>query len=488
MMYCWMLFLGAHKLLLNFVVFSCRYNGRVLKGARVTTSWLDIRQFRELGMPDALKHQMNLMATNFAKEKQAGRGRLGFRRGRGRGRGRGRSPALSSDQEFSYSSRSQSGTDSESVDSFSFGSKPHRPSTPSGQGSSFKFLDAPKEGRRERLESSERPSSRTSSHSQSSWNEGDREGPRKRKDPSPPVNYGKGKDVDGGEKGSEKKKAVSQMLYVPRSKRKMEDGGESPGVDMKSVFDRLGPTKDQEKDLHQLETFGDVATKKSKPNDSSLLSPKTLSKEGSPKSVSATPEKESVTLAVGAVDDGKKENSRRSSERDDKKGRSSRHGSEHDSSRHKRSRKKSASDKDRPKSKERTDREKVKAEHGDTVKQSMRREAHVSTPTTPSDINAAIEDPGTPPLPPEPSVPPTYDPQWLEYYRQASNQGQVQDLAQGHLDPSTMGPAGDGEQVPSQWTAALGKKQRSSSASSKLGLKRVDKEAALAVLQVRPCI
>ncbi len=501
----------------------------MLKGSRVTTSWLDSRQFRELGMPDVLKHNITTTNSSLMKERQ-GKGKHGsFPRGKagwGRGRGRGRSPVLTSDQEFVYSSRSQSGPDSESLEGFGFCLQQHLPSIPSGQISSSKFQDVPKgvDVKRERLELLERPDSRTSSHSQSSWGEGDREGSRKRRESSPPAKYtptAKGKvvdDADRGEKGSDKKKATTRMLYVPRSKRKREEISEAPSVDakgLKSVFDRLGPTKAQEKDIHQLETYGELAAKKSKPNDSIVLSPtisKSPGKEESPARPSSTgSEKESGKPGGGPDEDSKKEKTMRSSEGDERKDRSSKHGSEHDSSRHskgKKSRKRSTSsiEKKRSKSdkKERRscDREKEKTKQvvGESLVQNTWREVPTSLALAPNETSAFMDDPGTPPLPPEvpslaqgQSTVPRYDEaQWLEYCRQITSHreqehGKETSQTVGS-DLNTPGPVVNGEQVPSQSEVPLPNEQvrgKRPKENARLGLKKIDSATASATLQVR---
>lgn len=454
----------------------------MLKRARVTTSWLDVRQFRELGMPDSLKHIVNMPSAAFSKE--TGR----FARGRGKGKGKGRLPMLVSDQEFGFSSRSHSGTNSESIDSFSFGPQYFRPPTPiaSGAAASSKFHDLTKEVKRERLDSVERPDSRTSLHSQSSWGEGEREASRKRRDFSPPVKCapmakGKAEDVDRGEKEVDKKKA-SRMLYVPRMKRKREEGNDASSATdpkcLKSVFDRLGPTWGQEKDVSHHEMHGDSKTQ------SATVSP-TIS---SGKDDMQRPSSESARPAAEPEEDGKKEKAR---EREESKDKSSKRGSEpHTGSAHK---KKSGRAKERRKSREsQSEHERERTSHGDTVAHNAEREPATATPSAitlqpPFGSSTAMDDPGTPPLPPEhPNLPILQDsnpsgyndPRWLEYYQQGSGYREQATQVAGP-DPN---PAGDPLQASSRDTAAREWRQ-----SAQVGRRGITEEAAYAVLQVRDC-
>ena len=299
-----------------------RYNGRVLFDARITTSWLDMRQMLELGMPQPGK----------------GRGKhsLGGERGRSSplySREDSSSPAAGSRYHSSSSltsasaSHSTSETDTESsVESGSY--------VPDSPPSVTKFqgvtrleqssrlspvstpippvLSPPKERspNRNRKKSSsspynkrhnsqERSDSRTSSHS-SKDREKDRETDRQREKALSPKystrlrSKRKLSDTDKGASTSTSTESPSRNTrslrgYAPYSKRYRDDSSDSQSSkgDLKSsktVFDRLGPTKEQADELDQIEKYGETDSKEKKPSGSSLLSPERKSGLKSPTS------------------------------------------------------------------------------------------------------------------------------------------------------------------------------------------------------------
>ena len=479
-------------------------------------------------MPDNFQLSDEHLLSSIPKTERSARGKWGrVYRGRSRSRGRGRSSASTSDQEFGYDSRSHSGTDNESIDSLSFGS-PYCPSTPLGQTTSLKIQDVTKlerlnspvasltpkgtvmEIKRERVESVDRPDSRTSSYSQSSRGERDQEALRKRRDLSPLAKSSKrSKTVKSTDeelekeagKGANRKKTASQKLYVPRSKRNKEETSELSNLDAKkSVFDRLGPTKSQEVDNYQRETFGEVILKRTKPSDTS---PAKSPPRGESRLSSVSSEKCGTTVASS---DETKKDKVASSEREEKD-RSSRHSSSDKGKDSESSRRSSDKVRKKKEVKGRVSSKKIKemTTEGDLLR-GTRIEAPTALTQTPS---GNLDDPGTPPPPPEDleqqtliqeQMVPHYDPvqlaAWIEFYRLREQEQHIEatqatshDLGgTGATDTSKECRAIDVGMVASSGSSKTGKKKRvSSSKDDRPDRKRMrfDTTAAYAILHVR---
>ena len=220
--------------------------------ARVTTSWLDERQVRDLGISA-------LMLENKRRQKEM---RIEGRKG-------GEKSSLSASDKDSVIPRSQpsphSGMDTESVSSIAslYLPEPRAQEVDTSKSQTVKLLEqspasipfsSPKAATQmrdrtptKRHDSIERPDSRAS-HSSRERESSPRYSTRKRQH----------KDEEEQETRSSelRQKLPSLEIYVPRMKRLKQ---ESMSDDTTSVFDRLEPTQE---DSFQAETFGELPPKK----------------------------------------------------------------------------------------------------------------------------------------------------------------------------------------------------------------------------------